>query len=42
MAYYSIKRLLPGLSYSLLFLPARIYSADKIKLIAAQRNESMH
>ena len=27
--------------YSLLFSPARIYSDDKIKLISAQRNDSM-
>ena len=33
-------RLLPRLPYSLLFFPALIYSANKIKLISAQRNDS--
>ena len=37
-----VRRLLPRLSYSLLFFPAWISScADKIKLISAQRNGLM-
>ena len=35
------KRLLPRLPYILLFFLARIDSADEIKVISAQRNDSM-
>ena len=35
-----LRCLLPRISYSQLIFPARIYSADKIKLISTQRNDS--